>query len=101
MGIPAHNITNISFPINTIKVNQNRRKTNPEKVSEIAKSIKEIGLLNPITVSQGYTLIAGLYRLEACKLLGYSEIEVNIMPINGLLAELAEIDENLFQICTK
>lgn len=87
----------ISVLINTIKVNQGRREVNVKKVSELADSIKQIGLLNPITISQDYTLIAGLHRLEAHKLLGYTEIKVNIVPIDGLLAELAEIDENLMR----
>ncbi len=99
MGIPAiiEESTDIKIPIDNIKVNQGRRKTNPEKVAELAESIKEIGLLNPITISNNYNLIAGLHRLEACKLLNYAEIEVNIVSLDGLLAELAEIDENLIR----
>lgn len=99
MGIPViiEESMTIKVPIDNIKVNQGRRKTNPEKVAELAESIKEIGLLNPIAISNNYDLIAGLHRLEACKLLNYAEIEVNIVSLDGLLAELAEIDENLIR----
>lgn len=99
MGIPViiEESMTIKVPIDSIKISQDRRKTNPEKVAELAESIKEIGLLNPITISDNYDLIAGLYRLEAYKLLGCAEIEANIVSLDGLLAELAEIDENLMR----
>ena len=54
-------------------------------------------MLNPIIINQHNQLIAGNHRLEAVKLLGYSLIEANILDINGLQAELAEIDENLIR----
>lgn len=38
---------------------------------------------------------AGAHRLEACKRLGWHEIECNVAEIDGPEAELAEIDENL------
>ena len=40
----------------------------------LAKSIQEIGLLQPIVVNQDNELIAGKRRLEACKLLGRTEV---------------------------
>jgi len=52
-------------------------------------------LLNPITIDREHTLIAGLHRLEAAKLLGWAEIECNVSSLEGLLAELAEVDENV------
>ena len=51
--------------------------------------------MNPITVTQDNTLIAGLHRLEAAKRLGWTEIECNIVGMSSLQAELAEIDENI------
>lgn len=81
--------------INEVKINEGRRVTDQKKIKELADSIKELGLLNPITVNEDGTLIAGMHRLEACKLLGYEEIKVNKINLNALLAELAEIDENL------
>ncbi|MCZ2001105.1 chromosome partitioning protein ParB [Enterococcus faecium] len=80
--------------IDAIQVNSGRREALPEAVRELADSISAVGLLNPITVDRDYTLIAGLHRLEAAKLLGWSEIECHISTLEGLQAELAEIDEN-------
>ena len=78
-----------------IKINAGRRDADPESVQELADSISKVGLLNPITVDQEHTLIAGLHRLEAAKSLGWTEIECTISNLEGLLAELAEVDENV------
>ena len=78
-----------------IKVNDGRREVSPEAIHELANSISEVGLLNPIIIDQDYTLIAGLHRLEAAKLLGWAEVECNVSSLDGLLAELAEVDENV------
>ena len=80
--------------INEIKVNSNRRKASKDDIQRIADSIAEVGMMNPITVDADHNLIAGLHRLEAAKLLGWSEIECNVCELDELHAELAEIDEN-------
>ncbi len=81
-------------PICKITVNPGRREARTEAIRELADSISELGLLNPITVDCEHTLIAGLHRLEAAKLLGWTEIECTVSGLEGLQAELAEIDEN-------
>jgi DNA modification methylase len=81
--------------ISEIVLNNNRRKVDELKVKELAESIKQLGLINSITVNSNNVLIAGNHRLEAFKLLGKDEIEVTVLDLNNLLAELAEIDENL------
>lgn len=80
--------------ISEIKINPGRRDTQQRNVEELARSIAAVGLMNPITVTQDNTLIAGLHRLEAVKLLGWTEIECVVSEADGLQAELAEIDEN-------
>lgn len=77
-----------------IKIEPGRREVEPNDALGLSKSISEIGLLNPITITADYTLIAGMHRLEAVKLLGWTEIECTVSDLNGLRAELAEIDEN-------
>ena len=81
-------------PISEITVNPGRREAAPGDVKELADSILEVGLINPIMVDQAHTLIAGLHRLEAMKLLGRTEIECTVSDLDGLQVELAEIDEN-------
>ena len=83
------------IPITEITVNAGRREADPEGVRELVDSISKVGLLNPVTIDREHTLIAGLHRLEAAKLLGWTEIECTASSLEGLLAELAEVDENV------
>ena len=85
----------MKITISEIKVNPGRRPVNLEGINELARSISAIGLLNPITIDQEHTLVAGLHRLEAAKRLGWTEIECNICTLDALQTELAEIDENV------
>lgn len=70
--------------IDDILITKNRRKVNQDKVKELAESIKEIGLLNPIILSKDYILFAGAHRLEACKLLGYPETRQGRVQASGM-----------------
>ncbi len=82
------------LPISSITVPGARMRPLGD-VSALAESIAQNGLINPVTVARDGTLISGLHRLEACKLLGWAEIPANVTDLEGLRAELAEIDENL------
>jgi len=84
--------------LDKISVGLNRRPLKDAKVAELMESIKANGLLNPITLDRKLNLVAGLHRLTACKLLGFDEIECNIIPYGDAdHARLAEIDENLIR----
>jgi ParB family chromosome partitioning protein len=83
----------MTVPITSIIVADGRRPL--RDVAELAASIAEVGLLNPITVTHEHRLIAGYHRLEACKSLGWLEIPVSVVTLSAEDAELAEIDENL------
>ena len=87
----------MKIKISEIKVGDNRREIDEANVLNLMKSIREVGLINSITVTQGNKLIAGAHRLEACKRLGWEEIECSVAVLDGLKAELAEIDENLIR----
>ena len=81
--------------ISEVLVHEGRRELIPEYVRELADSISAVGLLNPITIDRDQALISGLHRLEAAKLLGWAEIECTVSNLEGLLVELAEVDENV------
>lgn len=85
------------FPVSSIHANGRKRATDPDKVESLADSIKQLGLLNPLTVTTDGRLVAGLHRLEAVRQLGWQEVPVNIVTLDALLLELAEIDENLIR----
>lgn len=93
-------------PINNINCSDRIRGVTTATVSGLAESIREVGLLNPITVGRttvvrggtaqdGYILIGGLHRLEAAKSLGWDEIEATVTDLSGPAAVIAECDENL------
>ena len=84
----------MKLPISDIKIGAGRREARSEEVRKLADSIAEVGLLNPVTVDQSHTLIAGRHRLEAVRLLGWTEIECTVCGLEGIAAEIAEIDEN-------
>jgi ParB family chromosome partitioning protein len=60
-----------------IKVGE-RYRVDLGDIAGLAASIVEIGLLNPITIKEDGTLLAGQRRLEAFKLLGRTKIPVRI-----------------------
>ena len=66
------------FPIAKIYVPIARRASlKPATVDELAQSILETGMKNPILVrpdGDRYVLVEGLHRLEACKKLGETTI---------------------------
>lgn len=87
----------MKIAIKKIKVPPGRRKVELEAVEKLAGSMDEVGLANPITVDAGYRLVAGLHRLEAAKLLGWTEVECSVLELDPVQAKIMEIDENLFR----
>ncbi len=85
------------IPISEIKIHPGRRAADPTHVDKLAKSVADVGLLNPVTISEDYALIAGLHRLEAAKLLGWTEIDCAVRGMDSTRTELAEIDENVIR----
>lgn len=80
-----------------IRTDRWRRAVNLAQVSILADSIKQVGLLNPVTITEGNELIAGMHRVEACRKLGYSHIEATIASLDDVHAEIASIDENIIR----
>lgn len=85
----------MQVPVGKIQIREGRRSLDAGHVKELADSIQELGLLNPLTIDRYYVLIAGLHRLEAVKALGWEDVECTVSSLEGLAAELAEIDENI------
>lgn len=76
---PAPDVLLETVPIDKVRPNpyQPRRFFSEEAISELAGSIRAVGLLQPISVrrvADGYELIAGERRLRACRSLGHSTI---------------------------
>ena len=73
------------------------RQLDETKVLELMTSYESVGVINPISVDEELTLIAGAHRLEAAKNLGWDTIEAKVFDDEDLQKELIEIDENLIR----
>ncbi|WP_445737026.1 ParB/RepB/Spo0J family partition protein [Mariniflexile sp.] len=83
--------------ISTSKTNP-RSDFNEQSIMELAESIKENGLLQPLLVrptDKGYELVCGERRLRACKLIDLKSVPVQIKDLNDQEALEAQIIENL------
>ena len=81
-----------------IVVGDRLRALDRESVERLTESISKIGLKTPISVrsrEQGWTLVSGRHRLEACIALGMDEIPVVTETGSEPEARLWEIAENL------
>ena len=81
-----------------IIVGDRLRALDRQSVERLKESISRIGLRTPISVrtgEQGWTLVAGRHRLEACIELGMDEIPVVAETGSEFEARLWEIAENL------
>ena len=78
---------------------QPRKRFNPEALAELAASIKENGLIQPITVRarpEGrYMIVAGERRWRAHVLAGLETIEANLIEITDSERDILAIVENL------
>jgi ParB family chromosome partitioning protein len=91
----------IELDINFIEINpfQPRTNFNEDTLQELAKSIKEVGVIQPITVRKlefnKYQLISGERRLRASKLIGLSTIPAYIRLANDNESLIMALVENI------
>ncbi len=78
---------------------QPRKDINPEKLQELADSIKAQGVIQPIVIRQiafqKYEIIAGERRWRAAQLAGLSEVPVVIKEIDDRAAMAIALIENI------
>jgi ParB-like chromosome segregation protein Spo0J len=92
----------MNIPFEDIVVGARMRQLREPTVTKLMESIREVGLLNPVSVTRGegkkFNLVAGHHRLEAVKRLKiFARIQVIVIDAikDADQATLAEIDENL------
>ena len=83
----------------TTAPHQPRQLFDPEKLAELAASIKEHGVIQPVVVrplqAGGYELIAGERRWRACKTLGYRKIPAVVKEYRDMEASAVSLIENV------
>ncbi|MDR2672332.1 MAG: ParB/RepB/Spo0J family partition protein [Coriobacteriales bacterium] len=95
--------TNVDFmelPLNKINPNPNQPRLDfdEEKIKELESSIRKDGLLQPILVrpeGDGYQIVAGERRWQACKRLEKETIPAKILIVNDVEAQQIALVENL------
>ncbi|MGV3696394.1 ParB/RepB/Spo0J family partition protein [Flavobacterium sp.] len=91
----------IELDIDSIEINpfQPRTNFNEESLQELASSIKELGLIQPITVRKldfnKYQLISGERRLRASKLVGLTTVPAYIRIANDNESLIMALVENI------
>ena len=90
----------LHLPLSEVKPNpyQPRRIFEQNSLDELAASIREYGVLQPISVrllGVGYELIAGERRLRASRLAGCATIPAILVEINDLDSAVLAMIENL------
>lgn len=96
--VPAPLFPGPSLPINAIKPNpmQPRRVFHPERLEELAASIRANGIIQPLIIRQtgdGYQIVAGERRWRAARLAGLEHVPVVIQEVaDPKLLEIALIE---------
>lgn len=89
------------LPISRVEPREQQPRTcfDDEALAELSESIKEYGLIQPITVrklaSGYYQIIAGERRWRAARLAGLSEVPVRVVEADDKLATELALVENL------
>lgn len=100
MNSTDHQEEGVGFRMTEIRIESvrvvGRHRKDLGDIGQLAESIKELGLLNPITITPDGVLIAGQRRLEAFRRLGLDTIPARIADSLDAAAEKlrAERDEN-------
>lgn len=90
----------LRVPLQLIRPNplQPRRELSPESLEELAESIRQQGILQPLVVrrrGQGYELIAGERRWRAAQMLQLTEVPVIVRDVDDRTALELALVENL------
>ena len=71
-----------------------------EGLDELARSIRTVGLMNPITVrpnGESFELIAGFRRMKACEIANLAVVSCRVVNSSDDIADLQRLHENMFR----
>ncbi len=94
--------SDFTVPVRNLHVSpfQPRKSMKPEELNALADSIKQNGLINPITVRASkdngkFEIIAGERRYRAVFMLGWSDVQVIVKQLDDKSAHAVALVENL------
>ena len=102
--MPAPEVGNVAGPISVLRISQieanpfqPRQEFDPTALRELSQSIKELGLIQPITVrkvsAQKFQIISGERRFRASQMAGLEEVPVYVRTANDQnMLELALVE---------
>ena len=102
--MPSAEVGNVAGPISVLRISQieanpfqPRQEFDPTALRELSQSIKELGLIQPITVrkvsAQKYQIISGERRFRASQMAGLEEVPVYVRTANDQnMLELAWVE---------
>lgn len=90
-----------TIPLSKIqaRLNQPRRYFDPHKLEELSRSIKELGILEPLLVRPleggNYELVAGERRYRAARAAGLDEVPCLVRDMTDIAVKQVQLVENL------
>ena len=99
-GQPGRDHESLILPMSIIKLSKNiRLDVDEEEIRQLAASIEQNGLINPITIRKtdegSFEIVAGTRRYLALQKLGRKDAPVRIKNINQDQAAILKLAENL------
>lgn len=96
---PANSANTVAIYLIKLPQSQPRRYFDPQKLEELSRSIKELGILEPLLVRPleggNYELVAGERRYRAASMAGLTEIPVVIREMDDAITYQVRLVENL------
>jgi len=89
LSIKSETKSSLEIPINEIRINPNQPRSNFDKneIDSLAKSINELGIIQPITVrkinSENFEIISGERRYRASKKIGLDSIPCYVKGVDN------------------
>jgi ParB family chromosome partitioning protein len=83
-------------PLEQLKIRENRIRVDIGDLSNLMRSMTDVGQLNPLTIDENYNILEGTRRYYSAKNLGWSKIKCEIrIGLSEYQKLIIEIDENL------
>lgn len=86
------------LPIRLVQANSSHRSRETVQLQELAGSIRQVGILQPLTVRQTgdqFTVVSGVRRLMAARMAGLTQVPCILLDVDAGNAALIFLTENL------